>query len=130
MPVRDPAEIEQAIVALARERGSGLVVMPDSFAAMHRDRIVSLATQHRLPTIGGFRYIAAAGGLISYGIDINDLFRRSAVYIDRILKGANPAELPAQSPVKFELVVNLKTARSLGLSVSQILLARADEVIE
>ena len=107
-----------------------LIVGPDNFTANHRDVIISLASQYRLPAAYPFRYFATAGGLISYGSDTTDLFRRSAAYVDRILKGAKPADLPVQQPTKFELVINMKTAKALGLTVPDTLLARADEVIE
>ena len=104
--------------------------MPDTFTTVHRKLIVSLAAQHRVPTIYTFRYFAAEGGLISYGSDTNDLFRRAASYVDRILKGVKPAELPVQAPMKFELVINLKTAEALGLTIPPTLLIQADEVIQ
>jgi putative ABC transport system substrate-binding protein len=128
--VRSEAEIERAFAALARKPGSGLIIMPDNFTALHRELIISLAARYRLPTIYPYRYFAEAGGLISYGIDATDLFRRGASYIDRILKGAKPADLPVQAPTKYEFVINLKTARALGLTVPRILLAGADAVIE
>jgi putative ABC transport system substrate-binding protein len=123
-------DLESAVVAFAREAGGGLIVLPTALNAVQRHRIFSVAARNRLPAIYAFRFYAADGGLMSYGIDTIDLFRRGASYIDRILKGENPAELPVQAPVKFELAINLKTARALGLEVSPTLLARADEVIE
>jgi putative tryptophan/tyrosine transport system substrate-binding protein len=128
--VHDDAEIEGAFVALAREPAGGLVLVPDTFLVVHRELIISLAARYRVPTLYFYRYFAAAGGLMSYGIDLGDLFRRAAPYADRILKGEKPAELPVQAPTKFELVINLKTAKTLGLTIPQTLLARADEVIE
>ena len=104
--------------------------MPDPFFNAHRDLIVGLVARHRLPAIYFLRSFVAAGGLLSYGIDVNDLFRRAAPYVDRILKGAKPAELPVQQPTKFELAINLKAAKALGLDVPSALLALADEVIE
>jgi putative ABC transport system substrate-binding protein len=104
--------------------------MPDSFNIVHRERIIALAAQNKLPAISPYRFIAAEGGLMSYGIDLVDLFRRAAGYVDRILKGEKPADLPVQTPTKYELLINLKTAKALGLDVPPTLLARADEVIE
>jgi putative tryptophan/tyrosine transport system substrate-binding protein len=129
-PARDPAEIEGILAALGREVGGGLVVMPDNFTSVHRGLIVSLATRYRVPAIYPSRYFATAGGLVSYGADLLDLYRRVASYVDRILKGARPADLPVQSPGKIELVINLKIAKALGLTVPRLMLARADEVIE
>ena len=129
-PIHDTAEIDRAITALAHEPGAGLVVMPDVFVLAHREQILALAERHRLPAAYAYRLFAASGGLMSYGTDLADLFRRAAPYVDRILKGAKPAELPVQQPTKFELVINLKTARALGLDVPLALLATADEVIE
>jgi putative ABC transport system substrate-binding protein len=129
-PVREPAEIERAIETLAREPNGGLLVMPDSFTLTNRELIVTLAKRHRLPSIYPFRVFPASGGLVSYGIDQVEIFRRVAAYIDRIFRGATPGELPVQAPTKFELVINLKTAKALGLDVPPTLLARADEVIE
>jgi putative tryptophan/tyrosine transport system substrate-binding protein len=104
--------------------------MSDGFTVVHRDLIIALAARYRLPAAYPFRFFAADGGLISYGVDLRDVQRSAAVYVDRILKGAKPADLPVQLPTKFELIINLKTAKALGLSVPQSLLARADEVIE
>ena len=104
--------------------------MPDIFTTNHRELIVRLAAQHRLPAIYPFRYFATGGGLMSYGINVEDIFRHAAVYVDKILRGAKPGDLPVQQPDKFEFVINLKTARALGLDVPRILLARADELIE
>jgi putative ABC transport system substrate-binding protein len=129
-PVHDMSELESVIAAQAREPNSGLIAMPDSFADAHRVEITSLAARYRLPAVYPFRFFAEVGGLLSYGVDRTDNFRRAATYVDRILKGEKPAELPVQAPIKFELVVNLKTARALGLDVPPTLLARADGVIE
>jgi ABC-type uncharacterized transport system substrate-binding protein len=129
-PVHDVADLERAVAGFAREPGGGLLVMPDSFTAVHRKEIISLAVRHQMPAIYAFRFFAANGGLLSYGISLVDLFRRSASYVDRILNGTNAGDLPVQQPTKFELVINLKTARALGLDVPPTLLARADEVIE
>jgi len=129
-PVHDAADIESAISAFAHDSNGGLIVLPSAFVAVHRQLIFEQAAQHRLPAVYGFRYFAADGGLMSYGVDVPDLFRRSAAYVDRILKGAKPGELPVQAPVKFELVINLKTAKALGLDVPWFLQQRADEVIE
>jgi putative ABC transport system substrate-binding protein len=129
-PVRNSGEIDTAVTALTREPGAGLIVMPDIFVLAHRGQIVALAEQHRLPAAYAYRLFAANGGLISYGTDLPDLFRRSAPYVDRILKGARPGELPVQQPAKFELVINLKVAKALGLTVPLALQASADELIE
>jgi putative tryptophan/tyrosine transport system substrate-binding protein len=128
--VRNTAEIEQAIAKLVREPGGGLIVPPDAFTILHHQLLIRLAEQHRLPAVYAYRTYAAEGGLMSYGPDIYDLFRRSASYVDRILKGAKPADLPVQAPTKYELAIKLKTAKALGLEVPPTLLARADEVIE
>ena len=128
--VRNPAEIESAIAKLGREPKSGLIVMPDNFTSVHRKLIISLAAQFRIPTIYPYRYFADEGGLLSYGVDISDLFRRAAEYVSRILRGAKPADLPVQAPTKFELVINLKTARALGLVVPRSLLAGVAATIE
>jgi putative ABC transport system substrate-binding protein len=128
--VSDATELEPAIVAAAREPGTALIVFPDIFTGAHHEQIVALAEQYKLPAIYPFRFFAAGGGLMSYGIDTPDLFRRLAGYIDRILKGAKPSDLPVQAPNKFELVINLKTAKALGLEIPPKLLALADEVIE
>jgi putative tryptophan/tyrosine transport system substrate-binding protein len=123
-------DLESAVAAFAREEGGGLIVVPTALNALHRHRIFSVAAQNRLPAIYAFRFYATDGGLMSYGIDTVDLFRRGASYIDRILKGENPGELPVQAPTKFELVINLKTAKMLGLEVPLLLQQIADEVIE
>jgi putative tryptophan/tyrosine transport system substrate-binding protein len=129
-PVNDLAEIEPKITAFAREPNGGLICPSDSFTSVHRKTIISLAASHRLPTIYAWREFAPDGGLVTYGIDRVDLYRRAAPYVDRILRGAHPGELPIQQPTKFEFVINLKTAKALGLDVPPTLLARADEVIE
>ena len=129
-PCRDDAEIEAMMVALAREEHGGLLVLPGVFTDVHRDAIVALAARHRLPAVYPLRYFTAIGGLMSYGEDDYDLSRRSASYVDRILKGAKPADLPVQAPAKFEMVINLKTAKALGVTVAPSLLATADVVIE
>jgi putative tryptophan/tyrosine transport system substrate-binding protein len=129
-PVRDDDEIATAVQELAAKPGGGLVVMLDVFTAVHRPAIIAKAAASRVPTIFPWRFGAADGGLMSYGVDVSDLHRRAAAYVDRILKGAKPAELPVQQPSKFELVINLKTAKVLGIEVSPTLLATADEIIE
>jgi putative ABC transport system substrate-binding protein len=128
--VNDDAEIESALVAIGREPGGSLIVMPDSFNTVHRQLIILLAARHGVPAIYPYRYQAIEGGLLSYGVDTVDLMRRAAPYVDRILKGEKPADLPVQAPIKFELVLNLRAARVLGIQVPPTLLARADEVIE
>ena len=128
--VHDPSEIENAIMKLGRESGSGLVLVPDNFMSVHRDLIISLTAQFRIPTIYPYRYFAEAGGLMSYGVDAIDQFRRASEYVSRILRGAKPADLPVQAPTKFELVINLRTAEALGLVIPRILLAGAEQVIE
>jgi putative ABC transport system substrate-binding protein len=128
--VQDEVAIERALTALATRPNSGLAVLGGPSTAKYRDRIVQLAAQHRLPAVYPYRYHVVSGGLLSYGIDTIDLYRRATTYIDRILKGENPAELPVQQPTKFEFIVNLKTAKALGFDLPPTLLARADEVIE
>lgn len=127
--VRTAAEIQTAMASLDGEPSSGLIVMPDNFTTLHRQQLVSLAAQFRIPTVYPYRYFAEEGGLLSYGVDVVAMFGQSSDYVNRILRGANPAELPVQSPTKFELVLNLKTAKALGLTVPRILLAGADTVI-
>ena len=129
-PVRNTAEIEEALPKLGRQPGGGLIVPPDVFTIVHRETIMRSAEEHRLPVIWSYRQFVAEGALISYGPDTADIFRRSASYVDRILKGEKPADLPAQSPINFELAINLKAAKALGLTVPSSLLALADEVIE
>jgi putative ABC transport system substrate-binding protein len=128
--VRDAAEIERGITAIARMPSSGLIVTSSSFATFHRELIISLAAKYQLPAVYNARRFVAGGGLISYGPDLLDGYRNAAGYIDRILKGEKPADLPVQAPTKFELVINLKTAKALGLTVPEKLLATADEVIQ
>ncbi len=124
------AEIDAAVAKLAAAPGGGLMVPPDAYTLVHRDLIVRSTAQHRLPAIYSYRQLIKEGGLMSYGPETSDIFRRSASYVDRILKGANPAELPAQAPAKFEFAINLKTATTLGLTVPPTVIALADEVIE
>jgi putative ABC transport system substrate-binding protein len=127
---RSADEIERGLSTFAREPDGGVIVTASPLAAVHRNLIITLAARHRLPAVYPFPYFATSGGLISYGPDQVDQFRRAASYVDRILNGEKPADLPVQQPTKYELVINLKTAKSLGLDVAQSLLARADEVIE
>jgi putative ABC transport system substrate-binding protein len=128
--VRDAAGIERDVAAFARSASDGLIVSTSALAVVHRDLIVTLAARHKLPTVYPERSFAAAGGLIAYGPNYGDQFRRAAGYVDRILKGEKPGDLPVQAPTKYELVINLNTAKALGLTVPPLLLARADEVIE
>ena len=128
--MREAGEIERAVVEFAREPNGGLIAMSNAAVIRHRELIVSLAARHRLPAVYAYRSHVASGGLISYGPDNIDQFRRAAGYVDRILKGERPADLPVQAPTRFELVINLNTAKALGLDVPPMLLARADEVIE
>ena len=130
LPAVDAAAIEAAITAFARTPDGGLIVLPDVSTVHHRDLIIALAARHRLPAVYPYRFYAVSGGLLSYGTDVDEVFRRAAGYVDRILKGEKPGDLPVQAPGKFETVVNLKTAKALGLDTSPFLLARADEVIE
>ena len=129
-PVRTAAEVERTIAAAGRETGGGLIVVPDSFMFGQRQQITALAAKHRLPAIYPLRIFIPDGGLIAYGIDRVDMFHRAADYVDRILRGASPVELPVQQPTKFEFAINLKTAKALGLSVPPSMLLSADEVIE
>jgi putative tryptophan/tyrosine transport system substrate-binding protein len=128
--VRDANEIERAITAFAKSTNGGLIVTPSASEREQRDLIIALAARCKLPAVYGLRYNTAAGGLISYGPNLDDQFRSAAGYVGRILKGEKPADLPVQAPTKFELIINLKTARALGLAVPQSLLTNADEVIE
>jgi putative ABC transport system substrate-binding protein len=128
--LRDAPEIERAVTAFARSSNGGLIATGSALTVVHRDLLVTLATRYKLPTVCLGRHFVAAGGLISYGPDYLDQYRRAAGYVDRILKGEKPASLPVQAPTKYELVINLKTAKALGLEVPPMLLARADEVIE
>ena len=129
-PVHGDAEIDMAITALGREPGGGLVVMPDVFTNVHRARIIAAAARNNVPAVYSRSPFARDGGLLSYGPDPLDIYRRGASYVDRILRGAKPAELPVQLPTKFEMAVNLKTAKALGLAVPPSIRLRADEVIE
>jgi putative ABC transport system substrate-binding protein len=126
----DDRDIEDALAALARLPNGGLVVNPDTFNRIHRQQIIALTARHRLPAIYGYGYYVADGGLMSYGADPIDHFRQAASYVDRILRGEKPADLPVQAPTKFEMVINLKTAKALGLTIPDTLLATADEVIQ
>ena len=128
--LRDAPELERAIAAFARAGDGGLVVTTNSFVQTHRELIIALAARHKLPAVYFERFFVADGGLISYGPNIADQYRRAASYVDRILKGEKPADLPVQAPTKIETAINLKTAKALGLTVPPALLARADEVIE
>jgi putative ABC transport system substrate-binding protein len=127
---RDPAAVERAVNEFAREPGGGLIVFPNPVTEGNRKLIIAIAAQHRLPAAYGFRHFVADGGLISYGVDLADQYQQAASYVDRILRGEKPADLPVQQPTKFELVLNLKTAKTLGLDVPLFLQQRADEVIE
>ena len=128
--VRDAGEIERAVAAFARSPNGGLIVPASAAAQLHLDLIITLAARHKLPAVYADRIYVTGGGLISYGPDRIDQYRRAAGYVDRILKGEKPADLPVQTPTKYELVINLKTAKALGIEVPPTLLARADEVIE
>jgi putative tryptophan/tyrosine transport system substrate-binding protein len=128
--VHDDDEIEAAFAALAREPDAGVVLLPDIFTMAHYQLVIALASRYRVPTVYGYRFMVERGGLISYGVRVDNLFERAAAYVDRVLKGAKPHDLPVQAPTKFELVINQKTASALGLPVPDALLARADEVIE
>jgi len=128
--VQDTAGIESAIEAFAREPHGGMIVMPNPVTNVHRGLITTLAVRHRLPSLYRYRYFVAEGGLVAYGVDPADQYRRAASYIDRILKGEKPGDLPVQAPIKYELVINLKTAKAIGLTIPESLLLRADEVIE
>jgi putative ABC transport system substrate-binding protein len=129
-PVRTSTEVERAIAEFAQQPAGALIIVPDPFTAARRDLIVAAAARYRLPLITPFRHYTTAGGLASYGINTGGEYRRAATYIDRILRGEKPAELPVQAPTKFELMINLKTAKALALDVPATLLARANEVIE
>ncbi len=128
--LRNAGEIERAVAAFARSGNGGLIVTPSGSASVHRDLIITLAARHKLPAIYPYRYMVAGGGLMSYAPNLIDHFRRAAGYVDRILKGEKPADLPVQAPTKYELVINLRTAKALGFTVPPTLLATADEVIE
>jgi len=118
------------IAALASESNGGLIVLPDAFTGTHRKQIIEQAARHHVPAVYPYGFIAVEGGLMSYGIDVTDLYQRAASYVDRIFRGTKPSDLPVQQPTKFELIINLKTAKALGLTVPPTLLTRADEVIE
>jgi putative ABC transport system substrate-binding protein len=128
--VRDDSEIEATLRDLAAEERGGLLVLPDTFTVAHRDAIVTFAARYRLPAVYWIRYFVDSGGMMSYGIDNNDLWRRAADYVDRILKGDKPRDLPVQNPTKFQLMINLQTAAALGITIASALLVAADEVIE
>jgi len=130
LPARDEAELRRGMEMFAAQGGGGLLVPPDLFNTVHRNTIIAEALRHRLPTIFPYRFYPVAGGLMSYGVDLHDVYRRAAGYVDRILKGERAADMPVQFPTKFELVLNLKTAQALGLTIPPTLLSRADEVIE
>jgi putative tryptophan/tyrosine transport system substrate-binding protein len=129
-PVRDLGEVERAIAMLGREPDRGLIVLPDAFLIANLERLIGLAAQHRVPAVYPFRLFPAAGGLMSYGPELTSVWRGAATYVDRILRGEKPADLPVQGPTKFELVINRKTAKTLGLTVPEVLLVSADQVIE
>jgi putative tryptophan/tyrosine transport system substrate-binding protein len=129
-PVNSDPEVEAMMAELARQARGGVLVLPSVFTATHRDAIIALAARYRLPAVYSYPFFAAAGGLMSYGVDLADLHRRAADYVDRILKGDNPSDLPVQLPIKFNLVINLKTAKALDITIAPSLLATADEVIE
>ena len=129
-PVHNDVEIETAIVALGREPGGGLIVMPDGFTTLHRAPIISVAARNNVPALYALSDAVKDGGLLSYGPDRVDIFRRAATYVDRILRGEKPGDLPVQFPTKFEMVLNRKTAKALGLAVPPSILLRADEQIE
>ena len=128
--MHDPGDIERSVAAFARTPNGGLILTSSALAVRHRELIIALAARHKLPAVYYRRYFVTSGGLISYGYDLVDQYGRAAGYVDRILRGEKPADLPVQAPTKYELVINLKTARALGLTVPPMLLARADEVIE
>jgi putative tryptophan/tyrosine transport system substrate-binding protein len=129
-PVHGTSELESVVAAPAHEPNGGLIVMPDTFTTEHRSEITSLAARYRLPAVYPYRVFTESGGLLSYGDDLTDNFRRAASYVDRILKGEKPAELPVQAPVKFDLSINLKAARALGIAVAPSMIARADQVLD
>lgn len=129
-PIENADDIRRTVESFSHLSDCGLVIPADATTIVHRNLIVELANEHRLPAVFAFRLFVAAGGLMSYGIDFVDVFRQAATYVDRILRGAKPADLPAQAPTKYETIVNLKTAKTLGLAVPPTLLVRADEVIE
>src|SRR5262249_15024335 len=128
--VQKPDELDGVVTALAGEPPGGLIIMPDLFTSIHKDKIIALAARHRVLTIYPYGFFAEAGGLLSYGLDNVDLYRRAAAYVDRVFHGAKPADLPVQQPTKFEMIVNLKTAAALGIAIPMSVLVRADKVIE
>ena len=128
--LRDPGEIERASSAFARSSNGGLIVTAAPIATAHRDLIITLAARHKLCAVYNLRFFVTAGGLISYGTDVYDLYRRAASYVDRVLKGEKPSDLPVQAPIKFETVINMKTAKTLGLTIPPSLIVRADELID
>jgi putative tryptophan/tyrosine transport system substrate-binding protein len=130
LEARGPNEFEPAFAAVARERAGALLVVPDAVFGLYRAQLQDFAVRSHLPAMYGLREHTEAGGLMSYAVDLRDSFRRSATYVDKILKGAKPADLPIEQPTKFELVINLKTAKALGLTIPQSVLLRADEVIQ
>ncbi len=130
LPVQTKAEIEASIESVARNPGGSLIVMPDTFMLANRATIIESAARNKVPVIYPFSPLASGGGLMAYGVDMADLTRRAATYVDRILKNEKPASLPVQAPTKFELIVNLKTAKALGIAIPQSILLRADDVIE
>ena len=129
-PVHDTSELESVVAVLAREPNGGLIVMPDAFMLVHAAEVNAVADRYRLPLVSPYRFYTEHGGLLSYGNDLTDNYLRAATYVDRIIKGEKPSHLPVQAPVKFELAINLKTAKTLGLDVPFLLQQRADEVIE
>jgi putative ABC transport system substrate-binding protein len=129
-PARGTYELESVVAAQVREPNRGLIVMPDSFTDANREEITSLAARYHLPAVYAYRFFTERGGLLSYGADLSDNFRRAADYVDRVLKGEKPAEMPVQLPTKFEFIINLQTAKTFGMDIPSALLARADEVIE
>jgi putative ABC transport system substrate-binding protein len=130
LPVQTAADIEQGIAMFTRDGGGGLIVPPDPTTLPNRKMILALALQHRLPGVYPYRFFLTDGGLMSYGMDYSDVFRRAATYVDRILRGEKAANLPVQAPTKLELVINLKAAKALGITVPPVMLGRADEVVE
>jgi putative tryptophan/tyrosine transport system substrate-binding protein len=130
IPVEEDGQIERSLAAVAEEPSSGLIALHDPYTIKHRDLVIAQVARHRIPAVYTLRPFALSGGLISYGVDLADQWREAATYVDRMLRGANPGELPVQQPTKFDLVINLKTAKALGLSIPQSLLTTADEVIE
>lgn len=130
LPIRHAADIEQGIATFAREPNSGLLVQPDITSHNNRALIIAMTARHRLPSIYGYPYYVAEGGLVAYGVDIVDLYQRGAAYVDRILRGERPDQLPVQAPVKFNLAINVRTAKAIGLDIPALLVARADQVIE